>query len=697
MHRREFMRSALVGSAVVPMLRLVPGFVRERQSTEESGSTVGTNKIRYIREKIPAFDMPPYRGETYEDLVPDTYDLAHRAELAINNLTRQTDPALDYDIYILGVYYHNPPFLAHKLGDVVTQPYIEESLSLLRMIAGTNLNDQVDRTWTEGILKSIGPDGLCYMAAEGRPWIRTGTSWWPNVLYPDGRAVKTTEAEFSQVTNQEFCGRIIGVMTLRYLRDKNPMWKQSIERMIDRWSELAINKGDYCYYPVALLCPNAKIDPSTTMPTGTLGGETGDRLIQGLAQYYRVSGYEPAAVLAKKLSNYVRHHAVYFDPQGRYLSGNLSKPEGHFEAHSFGLLALLEHAVAVNDRDLAGFVKSSYEWSRDEAYGCSLIGWFPESVPPSTEAMKSSGGLAEDLVISASIPSSKNLYKSPKISSYTVCETCGFAEMIALGLKLTDAGVGDYWDDVDRWVRNELDVAQVVETGWVYSVAKTLPAVPLNYNETDEDVEMRTLGAFSGYTTGNDYGIDGGAYAPGDVPTGVIGCCIGNATRAIYYVWQRMLRYQDEQLRVNLLLNRAAASVDVHSYIPYEGRVDLKIKKPCQNVLVRAPEWVESHSTAIGYELNGRRHRFEWEGRYLASGPFKPGDTVTLTFPISERIVSNVRIGGSNYTLILKGNTVVSVDPPGRFYPIYQRSQYRSNRVPWRKVMRFVSEEELAW
>ena len=44
---------------------------------------------------------------------------------------------------------------------------------------------------------------------------------------------------------------------------------------------------------------------------------------------------------------------------------------------------------------------------------------------------------------------------------------------------------------------------------------------------------------------------------------------------------------------MNLLLNRASKWADVYSYIPYEGRVDLRFKQPCESVLVRAPEWVE--------------------------------------------------------------------------------------------------------
>jgi hypothetical protein len=51
------------------------------------------------------------------------------------------------------------------------------------------------------------------------------------------------------------------------------------------------------------------------------GEETRVRLIQGLAQYYRVSGYKPPRDLAPKLTGYARYHAQYYEPNGPPLVG----------------------------------------------------------------------------------------------------------------------------------------------------------------------------------------------------------------------------------------------------------------------------------------------------------------------------------------------------------------------------------------
>jgi hypothetical protein len=54
-----------------------------------------------------------------------------------------------------------------------------------------------------------------------------------------------------------------------------------------------------------------------------------------------------------------------------------------------------------------------------------------------------------------------------------------------------------------------------------------------------------------------------------------------------------------------------------------------------------------------------------------------------------------VWIEKKEYTLLRKGNDVVSIDPPGEIHPLYQRQQYRKNEAGMLKVTRFVSSEKL--
>jgi len=260
--------------------------------------------------------------------------------------------------------------------------------------------------------------------------------------------------------------------------------------------------------------------------------------------------------------------------------------------------------------------------------------------------------------------------------------------MIQLALMMSAAGVADYYEDAEQWTRNHFAESQLTECDWIKKVSRKYKESPVGPHETAEGVPERCLGAFAGWSTASDWWIPGGFKGGG-----IMNCCTGNCSRAIYYIWRYILDYRDGQLQVNMLLNRASRWADVYSYIPYQGRVDLKIKTDCRRVLVHAPEWIASGSDRITATVDGQSRAYRWENRYVDLGEVKAGSKVEIQFPISQRTVKK-KIGRVRYTLVIKGNTVVSIDPPGKNHPLYQRDAYRNDQVRWRKVQRFVSDEE---
>lgn len=688
MNRRDFAKqsAAALGCLLLPgcQNRTGPG------SHELKSAAPGERlNIQYARQEIPSFDIPPYRGESYEDTVPDTLDIADRATLGINAVTRITDPAADYEIYMWVSAFHNPPIMTHDFNDWCRLVEgIMEGLPLLRTTTGSDFNADVDRVWMQALLKSVGPDGLVYVPLNGRPWSREGLGGAPSVepvWRADRTRVKFSDPSVQQITTPCVWARALGTMGVYYVRDRNPMWKEAMQRMVDRAAALAINGTDYAFYASGSFEPNAKIgsDARHFMPSGGGAVDIGNgRLIQGLAQCYRLTGYEPAAELAAKLTNFVRRHIHYYDAEGRFLPDpadigwakhmyprlypakvsqldvELSEMKygGHFHTHTIGLLSIIEHAVAVRDRELLDWTKSSYEWARKQ--GGPLVGFMPEEIVP----------------------------------AYPSCESCEVADMIQIALKLTDAGVGDYWDDVDRWTRNQFAENQLTKPDWVYRVADRMPREPVPQHSTGEQVPERNVGAFAGWARGDDWVAGPAGYNP----LMIMQCCTGNSIRAVYYVWEHILDYKNDRLRVNLLLNRASQWADLHSYIPYQGRVDLKMKRSCAEVLVRAPEWVKSHTPDVKAQANGKPRKLRWEGRYVNVGQASPGETISVTFPLPLKHTKET-IGGVKYALELKGSTVVSITPEGVNGPLYQRGSFRGDKVLWRKVHRFVPAEAIAW
>ena len=99
--------------------------------------------IPYIRREISGFSVPPYQGERYETMVPDTLDIEERAALAVNGLTGPLDPEKDYMLYFSVWFNTNPPSMWHRGSDICVTKF-EESLPLMRLASGSALNDQVD-------------------------------------------------------------------------------------------------------------------------------------------------------------------------------------------------------------------------------------------------------------------------------------------------------------------------------------------------------------------------------------------------------------------------------------------------------------------------------------------------------------------------------------------------------------------------
>ena len=51
--------------------------------------------IGYISPEIPNVEFPALEGQSYEALVPDTLDIAERADYGIHCLTNSADPDAD--------------------------------------------------------------------------------------------------------------------------------------------------------------------------------------------------------------------------------------------------------------------------------------------------------------------------------------------------------------------------------------------------------------------------------------------------------------------------------------------------------------------------------------------------------------------------------------------------------------------------
>jgi hypothetical protein len=535
------------------------------------------------------------QGQRYEASVPDTLDLQEQARLAINALTRCTNPDSNYEVYFYGNSGRNPPVMFRPMG--LTYGKFWESLGLMRHLTGSTFNDQVDQCWREIFLGMFQDDT-------------------PLITGPDARLLCWA------ANNADF--------------EKNPCWQELAEEAVGCISSAMTHHDDFCYLGIG------------TMNTGweaTFEGWT----LQGMTGVYSITGSPAARQLADELARYLKDHAQIFDTNGSFLARHPSEqgPALHFHHNGNAMVALSEYALATRDPEFAAFVQKGYEYGL--SVGWPLVGFFPEYIKD---------------------------WPDPR--PYIDCETCCTVDMIMLAINLSKLGQGDYWDDVDRYVRNQFTEMQMKSGDWIDQIAANYPITPVEAGEDGDHIAERVIGSFAGWASANDFIASEGEPF-------ISACCTGNGSRAIYYVWENMLEFANGQLSIHLLLNRASPWADVNSYVPYQGQVDVVMKTAC-NVEIRIPEWVKHGE--VSCFVNNIPRELVFRGRYAQVGSVENGNLVSMIFPISERTVKTT-IAGVSYTLIIKGNDVVFIDPPGKFQPFYQRAHYR-DEVRWVKRERFV-------
>lgn len=652
--RRRFIAQSLTAAAACGLTRL--GFSQAPRPPGAGPAWRPGDPIGYIRADHPPFTRPSLHGVRYDALVPDTLDLQERARLTMHAMTEATDPLADYEVYWTVDLRSNPVQMRNKRQ----MPKFVEAMPLMRTITGSDFNGHVEQRWLEVLLRSLGPDGLYYKPRQGRPW--------------DGsveRLAKIAGRPLDQYADPFDCGRVLSAMSVLHQMGYGHPWAGAMRALVDGLDALAFQVDDVATFWPGPFAALKEKPTGLKLPVGRVDSEN-SRVPHGLVHAYKLLGYEPALTLAAKVIRYLRR--FYFEENGAFL-GRPGEPLAHFHAHAHGLLAMQEYAEAAGDQEMMAFVVKSYEYAKglghnhltapgyrlEQNKGSNYLGYFVEWV---------------------------------NSSEWEGSETCQVTDMITLALRLSDAGIADYWDDADRWVRNMFAEGQLRTTDWIQRVPEhisrnisenRLPLTALDPHGTTERVAERNLGAFAGWAAPNDWHVNNGP--------GIMHCCTGNGAQTIYRVWERILRFEAGKLRINLLLNRASPWADVDSHVPYAGRVDVRIKVPCE-VAIRLPQWV-SPSEAQCF-VNDTARAVTWQGRYADAGTVKPGDRVALVFPIHER-TDVVHIEKERFTLVRKGNEVVAIDPPGKICPLYQREHYRQSATRWLKTQRYATDQLIRW
>ncbi len=592
-----------------------------------------------LPDEIP---VKPPKGEWTEIEMPATEDLASYAERAVNAATRLVVPEADWSVVQVG-YLEHPGILQVQDGALLNiNAKYAEALPLLRGMSGSTQNLEIDGKIIGAIVAVTGEDGFAYQPVR---------SW----AFYDPRA-KTEGKPFNDIFGE---GRQLQAYAVWYMHDRNPLWKKLAERKIDRMLQMAIEKDDRTLY----FWKGRGYHPGDTDPrqgemhtVADVGGaHTPEQGMVGAPATYMV-GWTPQAAMnwyvltrteqARRLAEGL---AVYLHRHGRMIDDVTGEFLAVHPAHiTHSLFANLCYALDANDREMIKWCRKGYDYNLRQRLDRDRTG----------------------IILSVD---------SDQIS-----------DMVHLGTMLSREGIWNYWEDVDRWVRSTFLPMQLREEDIKRAVARPLKrrdSLEAGHFQPEDGTE-RFLGAWI-CTLDNRGAIIGGGTA--------------NSWRALAYVWDSIMVEREDRLTVNLLFNRVSRTATLKSWLPYEGKAELDVKRDLKQVRIRLPEWTDWNETVCRVDGEMRQTAVDNDG-YIETGPVSAGQSVKLEFPIrqwtikadlrvSKRIVESGRM---DCTVTLKANTVIDIDKDV-WYPLELNASYRDGQARLETKKVFISHEHFFW
>ena len=218
-----------------------------------------------------------------------------------------------------------------------------------------------------------------------------------------------------------------------------------------------------------------------------------------------------------------------------------------------------------------------------------------------------------------------------------------------------------YLDDAEIAIRNHLLASQHLDS----SLALSLPRAELPPDDVQRvytNAAERAIGGFA-FTLPNDLVDANYPHLAVDLVEG--------GMHALVDAWNHTTDVAFKGLTVHLLFSRKHPSIEVRSYLPQKGRLEIVVYRQCP-LRVRIPTSVERNSLRIIAAGNAVERRFE--GTYAIIPPQESGTQITLTFPLSKKQTTET-IGDVEYQQEWIGDTLRSMNPLGTNAPLYVPSR----------------------
>ena len=556
------------------------------------------------------------------DLVlPADIDLKRMAEWALNYLINTPRPEFNYE----------PVFQCHPLQcppapaghDVVVPCDTDARMNLewyfMREITGSHAGRAVEEAFHARLRAYIGADGLA--------WAHTGA-------YNEGD-IQHVYTEADKVIHTWGSAKLLHALAEEYARTQTPETGQLVLKVMRGLKRLAVwDDHGRCWLPGGM---GAVQRSGAPVPNSWNAHPL--PLVEPLLAAWRATGQQECLDFARAYADGVIDHCqpggIRFDAEGGFWL-----PVGHSVAHSHATLHALwgiaDLGLTTGETRYLDFARRSFDWMQRRGTG---TGWFP------------------------AMPDNCN-------------ETCCVSDMISIAAVLGEAGHTEYYDYVERYLRNTISNLQFVVTPEFEAYYRLLNTA---CGEEAITRGLALLRRFQGGIIGgsglNDFenellgGVSGFE---------MFGCCAPEGMRAIYTGWLHTITRRPASswapagVYVNLGFNRASEWGQVVSFMPAEGRLTVEANVS-DTFFLRSPGWATpSHVRAF---VNGQAITAEWQGSYLRFLA-QPGDELTITYPLirfTQQVSGLWKDTDPDLTMTFHwlGNMVLSADPAPRHTPLF--------------------------
>ncbi len=543
------------------------------------------------------------------------------AAWSYRHLNRNPRPALNYEpVFFIRPMAVPPAPAGHDPivpGDTDTR--MDWEFLYMREILGIQQPAAVEKGMRARVLGYVRPDGF---------------AWVPPGHFMEGEVYQGKKVGDDQIVSAWATAKILRSLSETYKRTRSEQDRRTGRKLFEALRRIAEFDAGRAFY---------KGGSGAWLDGKWLKSQFPTAAVEPVVTYWEATGDPEALAFAHALAE-----GLMADVELLPKSNERIQPNGEFHGHMHstlhGVWGVAHLGAVTGEMRYVEWAKKAYDYASQFGTG---TGWV-------------SAALWDDPIRELS-------------------ETCATSDLTSIATWIAQAGFPEYWDHVERTLRNYLRPQQFFVTAEYEKMYRDVnrAAAPA---EIDAGLaRMRDLqGAIMGGPAPNDWinwiasPAQCGPYQTPYGCMGMFGCCIPEGMRALHTIWSNAIRATPEHVAVNLSLNRESDAAKVVSYLPGQGRIEVTVKRP-GTYWLRPPSWAPRSQVRV--LRRGRDAKFEWDGPALAYVSVKnaaAGEILTLVYPLVtwQQVTGHwASKPGLKLTISWKGNAVMDMQPRGTGLP----------------------------